>query len=764
MLKVLNIDKVNEIDDIYKIKFEFEKGSYNTYKCENIITYDIESSSGSMQKDGRVIGFSHYKYNNDEEYKKAFDDGVKVAVQYTWQVAVLSSDEEIYVFFGRTIEEFQEFITKLSNEIKRQAVFGFDSIDREYETIQACTSKKYNFKTFMFIHNAGFEFQFLRNCETLTNFKVFARAKRKPIKFTFRLEKMLFEVRDTLSLTQKSLAVWSKELPIKKLEEPKDFYLPIRTPTTPLENEEIQYCINDVVSMIYGVYNYKEKWGTLENIPLTQTGEVRRVLQTEVSSQDFDWASNCELITQSYTKEDYDALRVLFQGGYTHANKMHVGVVCGNELNKVRCFDFASSYPAVMTRFKFPVSIFETCNVEEFHKLEKENVYDSEYRWYANIRLKNVKSKLDNSYWSYSKCLHIKENGEIQAKNLDNGRVVKADTMEIMLTDLDWDTFKKVYSYDEIEVISLKKSKAGYLSKSLILLILKWFANKTSLKGVDEDLYNESKQYINSIFGIMVQKLIDLLIEFNGVDWTSSDYTEAEFYDTLDKLKVDKQFGTYQIGCYVTSWARHELWHFIINLDSKTIYCDTDSCKGFYTDDDLKLFEEYNKNVEIQQKKVAAELGFDVNLFTAKTPKGNIKRLGVMEREGDCIEFCTLGAKRYCANHDGEVECTISGISKKAAANKVKSVKDFDSSVSWNTEESEKNIAYYNDNQPKCIWTDRDGVEYVCEHKYGIAVIPTTFDLSGSEEFAKFCEMLQTGTIDKSDNFYKNDIPIDWYE
>ena len=46
MLRVLNIDKVNEIDDIYKIKCEFEKGSYNTYKCENIITYDIESSSG----------------------------------------------------------------------------------------------------------------------------------------------------------------------------------------------------------------------------------------------------------------------------------------------------------------------------------------------------------------------------------------------------------------------------------------------------------------------------------------------------------------------------------------------------------------------------------------------------------------------------------------------------------------------------------------------------------------------------------------------
>ena len=46
-----------DYDDVYKIKFDFIKGKYNTYKCNTIITYDTETSSGSMQSDHHVLAF-----------------------------------------------------------------------------------------------------------------------------------------------------------------------------------------------------------------------------------------------------------------------------------------------------------------------------------------------------------------------------------------------------------------------------------------------------------------------------------------------------------------------------------------------------------------------------------------------------------------------------------------------------------------------------------------------------------------------------------
>ncbi len=762
----------NNWPDLYDITFKFYKGDFNSYSCQTLMAFDIETSNGWRQPDGTVIGFDHELYNSDESYKNQIDLGEPVSLLYVWQIAIEDTND-IKVFMGRTWDEYEEFIDMLTNEIRRQTVYGLKSINRQVENDFA-RERKHSVSAKIYIHNAGFEFQHLRNIwedefagkgkgRKAKYGNVFARNPRKPMKFSVSINKVRIEHRDSLVLTQKSLRAWCEDekLPVQKLEEPEDYYLVMRTPDTPLTDEEINYSINDVVSMIYGLKKYRDKYGLLNNIPLTQTGAVRAKCRERVCLTNPDWATKCAEITRNYTPQDFKNLCQLFQGGWTHANKMYVDTV----LHDVKCFDFASSYPAVMTTRTFPISQFEQCDVKEFSDLEAQDIHHAKYHWYAKIKVNDFKSKLYNSYWSLSKVC-IGDRPLIEGQVVDNGRLYYAEEATIMVSDLDWDTFKQAYKYESYEVLELYKSEAGYLATELILTILEYFQYKSSLKGdaEKESLYNESKQFINSIYGCAVTKIVTDLITFDGAGWDTTKFNDELFYETIQAAKPENTFLAYQMGIWVTAWARHNLWDFIIKLDRHIAYCDTDSIKGLFDENDIDFIVNYNKTIEALEDDVANKLGFDPNLYTAKTMEGSVKRLGIMERESDCLEFKTLGAKRYVDKVWSKkkqayvVECTIAGLPKEAGEKKLKSVSDFNNNVIWNTRESKKKIAQYNDNQKPCEWRDRDNHPYKSKDKYGICIQPTTFDLSMSDEFIRFLQVLATGKINREDEFF-SDMP-----
>lgn len=771
MIPVVNVTQPSDWDELYNIHFNFcHDKKYKTEKLFNLITFDIETTNGWRQKDGAVIGFDHNKYKNDEEYHKQIDNAEPISLEYIWQYAIEDPNRGPLVFVGRTWDKYFDFTYMLCTEIRRQSVYGQRCITRTYENAYA-QKRKINVQAKIWIHNMSFEFQHLRNVFNDDFGKsrkkygnVFARSSRKPMKAHVNLQGVNIEFRDTLVLTQKSLAAWCKDenLPVQKLKEPDDYYLIMRTPKTRLTQNEIQYSINDVVCMIYGLEKYRNKYcnimnnKSLDEIPLTQTGAVRHTCRERVCAKNPGWAMLCTEITKSYTPDDFRDLCQLFQGGWTHANKVYVN----RKLNNIKCYDFASSYPAVMCSRTYPISKFEDCDLSEFDYLESQDLNNPEYRWYAEIKLKNVKSKLWNSYWSLSKVTVIDKKPQIKGQIVDNGRIYSCSEMTIKVTDLDWDTFKQAYDYDQdtVEVIKLRKAQSGYLCRELILTILEYFAYKTSLKGDPdaESLYVESKQFINSVYGCAVTKIITDLIEFNIDGWHKTECDDIMFQDTIDNVKEEQTFLAYQHGIWVTSWARHNLWDFIIELDKRIVYCDTDSIKGLFNEKDLKFIEKYNKQIEDIENNVAIHLGFDPNLFTATTKKGKIKRLGIMEREDDCQEFKTLGAKRYVDLVDGEIQCTIAGLPKSAGKKKLKSVDEFKDQTMWDTKESEKLTAVYNDNQPDSVWIDRDGNIWHSSDRYGICLAPTTFDLSMSKEFIKFLQVLQTGKIDKDDEFFKD--------
>lgn len=761
----LDLTVPNTLDEIYNIKFEFTDGKYRSRHLQNAIGWDTESSNGFRDPEtNRVHGFDQAKYDrailkthnvpkdkidyDDEDIKYMYfiDECEPVGIIYMWQIAIEDGHGGIYTYIGRTWDEYLNFQMKLTQEIKRQAVFGTKCHNRDYEN-QKVNKMRLNIDMSIFTHNLGHDWQFLRSLhndlfDNAKHTKVFARKSRKPMKASMRLNDVTLIYKDTLSLTQKSLRAWAEDCPTCPIEKVDDFdYLTIKTPKDKLTDNEIKYGIHDVAIIVYGIEYERNQFEAIENIPITQTGKVRRVLEQKVCRRLPWWAYNCAFITRSYSPEEYRKRIALYQGGYTHGCSLHIGKV-----GTVHMYDFASSYPSSLCTGYYVCEGYEECSVDEFEELAKQDVERPEYRWFAKIRLTNVRSKLSHSYWSSSKCV------ESDKTLIDNGRIRRAGLMTIWATDLDWDTFKNAYAWDTMEVLDLEKGKASLLPREMVNTILDYYSKKTLLKGNEKRIseYIESKEFINSVYGNFVYKLVSDQVYFDG-EWETRRLDvegDTMFYELITQVSDTTANGFFDLGLLCSAIARHRLWEFIIKFDSKCWYMDTDSIKGTFDEEDRKWIESYNQKIEDMENEVAKTLSIDPERFCPKTATGKKKRLGIMEYEGEA-KLKYLGAKRYVTEEDGEIKCTIAGLPKKAGKDKIKSFDDFDNNTLWTTSESHKVCCYYNDNQPERMeWVGRDGDIYFSNDKYGVCLKPVTFDLTMSDEFVAFLNMIFNGKVD----------------
>lgn len=80
------------------------------------------------------------------------------------------------------------------------------------------------------------------------------------------------------------------------------------------------------------------------------------------------------------------------------------------------------------------MSAFKKCNIKNKNQMTNKNAY------ILVVRFTDIKSKYYNDFISYSKCRNI-EKGVY-----DNGRVVSAKSLEITLTDVDFNIILKAYT------------------------------------------------------------------------------------------------------------------------------------------------------------------------------------------------------------------------------------------------------------------------------------------------------------------------------
>ena len=674
------------------------KGQRKQYD-NTIYTFDIETTSYLILNGKQLNTKEYLKLNKqDKENVKA------MATMYIWQFGV---NDEIY--YGRTWHELYLFLQRLE-------WFGTDK------------------KKFVFVHNLSFEFQFLRNIFKFKN--VMARKSHKVMK----CELIDFNIEFRCSYYMTNLPL--KKLPdvynldVEKMVGDLD-YNKIRHSKTELTKKELKYCENDCLV----VYKYIQKelleYGTVKNIPLTSTGHVRRELKERISK---NW--NYKNKVRKAINVDghiYNLLVQAFAGGYTHANWIYANEV----LNNITSYDFTSSYPYVMVTHKFPSKEFKPCKITNRNQMLKSFAYLLKVRFY------NIKCKYYNNFISQSKCIRIK-NGKY-----DNGRIIYAEELEIVLTDIDFYFILHTYNC-QYEILESYYSKYDYLPKDFIEFILEKYINKTKYKNIEEKKveYALEKAKFNSLYGMAVTNNIkDAVIFDNETGWNEIPIKNQEIIDSLEKEKK-QGFLSFAYGVWVTAWARYNLLTNIIEQDKYCCYCDTDSLKLLEGFDKTKI-DNYNKKVIEKIKQVSKDLEIDINKFTPTDSKGIKHTIGLFDFDGFYESFITQGAKKYAYTKyiDKEkikentnvlkiendkaliLEITVAGVPKQGAK-ALKKLEDFKDNFIFDYKYTNKNLLVYNDNMESFKLVDYKGIEQIVNDKYACCLIPTTYELGKSEEYA----------------------------
>lgn len=581
-----------------------------------------------------------------EQNKPKTEEFRPYAFMYHWQFAM--GDD---VYFGRTWEELTNFFDFISYHLQLN----------------------HNTRLPVYVHNLAYEFQFMRRFFVVTD--GFYRDVRKPLK---ALLNDSIELRDSYALSNMSLEKFCKNtegVTHYKLIDTYD-YSKIRTPDTPLTEEEEAYCYNDVRGLAECIRKYMET-DSLSTIPMTSTGFVRRDFRRKYSKNSKlrerfkDTALDAHL---------YGMCRDAFRGGDTHAN-----LLWGRQtVRGVHSYDIKSSYPACMMIDQFPIG--------KFFQVSPRTYFNRDMREFAMLikcRFIGLRytGRNGNPYLPYSRCEAVSKEGRV----IDNGRIMTAAAVQCTLTDIDMKIMKVEYTWDDFYVNEIWASKYGPLPQEFKDTLMEFFRTKTELDGVPEMYYeySKSKNKLNSAYGMMVTDIAKPRINYVHGEYVAE---PLDLESALAKYyKSRNSFLSYQHGVWVTANARLRLRRGLWLVGRDNVYDDTDSikCRGDHRADFARL------NAENEKK--ALEVG-----AYAEAPDGSVKIMGTWEEETPpegYEEFRTLGAKKYIVRTGGRYYSTIAGVSKKAGAEffNREGIDAFE--IGTVIERSGHLVAYYNDDQ-----------------------------------------------------------------
>lgn len=619
------------------------------------------------------------------------DEERPYAFMYHWQFC-MGED----VFFGRTWEELTNFFDWISYHLQLNKYFRLP----------------------VYVHNLSFEFQFMRRFFYVTD--GFYKDIRKPLKV---LLNDCIELRDSYALSNMSLEKFCKNTPNVyhyKLTDTYD-YRKIRTPQTPLTEEEEAYCYNDVRGLSECISEYM-KHDSLAKIPMTSTGFVRRDFRK-------GYAKNKKLrgvFKDTALDENlYNMCKNAFRGGDTHAN-----LKWGRQtVHGVHSFDIKSSYPACMMMDRFPMGKFVKISPRTFFNRDM-----SEFALLIRcrfIRLRYV-GENGNPYLPFSRCEAVapsrKDDKTCQRLVLDNGRIMKAEIVQCTLTDIDLEIMKHEYEYDDFYVKDVWASYYGTLPQEFKNTLMDYFRAKTALDGDPAAYYEyaKAKNKLNSAYGMMVTDIAKPTVTYINGDYKTEPVNLGEALEHYYKSR--NSFLSYQHGVWVTANARYRLRRGLWLVGADNVYDDTDSikCRNDHSAD-FKMLNDENE-------KKAMDLG-----AYAEAPDGTVKILGTWEEETPpegYQEFRTLGAKKYIVKTNDHYYSTIAGVSKKAGEKYFNDHGIDAFEIGTVIENSGHLVAYYNDDQIHKITVD--GCTFTTAAN--IALIDDTYTIGVTGEYLGLLE------------------------
>lgn len=558
----------------------------------------------------------------DIETSKAQFDGNRFSDYQSWMYLWCFQLGEIATVYGRTWMEFATFIVQLDNYISKRGT-----------------------RILCFVHKLAYEFQFLSGVYPFTENDVFATDTNDPL--WCRL--MHIEMRCSYRLSGYSLRDWARimETDHQKAELDHDV---IRYPWTELDDETIRYCAIDVICVVECVTKLQRLYyDTLYSLPYTMIGYIRRRCKRAMRI----WSMSA-LQSMQGDLQTYDRLRECFRGGDVYINEFYRGALLGD----VYSYDISSSYPAVMCTEHFPMSKFKEESVTSIADII--NLVERGRAVICKIGFEEIILK-DTAYpvpyLPYSQCCKPGFTTPRKAVVSGSGRIQGAEYIEVACTDIDLQIIDEQYIYKHAIIYWCMSARYGELPQTLKETIKNLYIRKEDLRGIKKDHleYVHTKQELNSIYGMMAQKVIYNPVLYKDNHWEIEPIDrEAEY-----KKESEKAFLNFAWGCWVTAWGRYRLNELIkIAIQggyNDFVYADTDSVK---TRIPLN-FAAFNDERETEAKR-AGTLAVD--------REGEIHYIGTVNCDGVYQYFKTLRPKCYCRIENGELIITAAGIPKREAS------------------------------------------------------------------------------------------------
>lgn len=661
------------------VNFNNTKAIVKAYNQEDFPYTRIKKANPLISSTKKYI--SHLMTFDIETSTIEKTDGSFEGYMYHWQVCI-----DGFVCFGKTWKEFLTFLKKMNRALK--------NYNEQHKLI-------------CYIHNFSYEFQFLYSWIELTN--VFAIDKRKPLKAISK--DFNIEFRCSYLLSNMNLKKFIENTPNAHYYKGSGDldYKKVFTPKTILTMSELGYCYNDVMGL-YEAILYLLKEDTLESIPLTSTGYVRRECRNNMRKNK---KNRKQFLDLKLDDKLYQLCKDSFRGGNTASNRYKTNFINYD----VSSYDMSSAYPYAMISGLYPITPFQEETITSLDMLDD---YNNRYCTLAYYSFENVKLKkgIPFPYIPYSKCIEfIAPSYDTQFKGKEycyNGRVLEADFIKIAMTNYDYQIFINQYKYDEnnVRVEDFYYSYKGFLPKEFTDTVLEFFTLKSQLKGKEgkEYEYMKSKNKLNSLYGMIVTDIIRQENLFNDQWEKGENSTLEEYYSKRNN------FLTYQWGLFVTAICRTNLQKAIDKIGLDCVYIDTDSLKYCGSHDDV--FEQIN------QEMIDWCIQNDIINYVEV---GNHKYfLGLFDKEKGYDEFVTLGAKKYAFNQNGKIGITVAGLNKKSGAKELE-LKGGLSNFKIGTEffDSGRKTVYYNDDKKHFLIVQGCKIE----NASNIALVDTTYTL-----------------------------------
>lgn len=672
----------------------------------------------------------------DIETTSIYQGEEKRAFMYVWMLDIFDC-----TIIGRT---WQEFVSTINTIVMH---FNLANVKR---------------RAIIYVHNLAYEFQFIR--KWFKWYKVFSLSRRKPL---YALTRTGIEFRCSYRLSGYKLEKVGELVNIPKLTNDFD-YSKVRHSKTPLSPEEINYCIHDVkIVCAYIRQKMKEDDNNISLLPLTKTGYVRRyVREYTLRGKNRCFYKNA-IRSLTLETEEYLMAKRAFAGGYTHASVIHSGIECKD----VTSFDFSSSYPTVLIAEKYPMTKgrkIENISKEDFYEL----MSSERLCCIFTITLTDVHQTFPcESYLSESRCRKI-ENSIV-----NNGRIVKADSLTTDITNVDFNIIREVYKFDVSKIGHLYVYEKYYLPTSFVECILHFYNVKTQLKDIEDKKteYMNGKENLNALFGMCVTDIVRELIEYDtDAGWIPPKKLTDEEYNEFVSNQLDKEnekkgrFLYYLWGVFCTAYARKNLWTGIRECKSDYIYSDTDSVKILNYEKHKEYFDTYNKEILSKLETALNYHKLPVSLIYPKNIKGKTKPLGIWDFDGHYKRFKAVRAKSYIYQYDDDsFGMTVAGLCKRDRTKPITPstqldaidylllhgdpIEQFKGYGSEGDEEPMKIPKEYTgklthtyiDEPFSIIVEDYKGIKCAVHEKSCIHLEPTSFKLTLAEAYSKYLKGVQ---------------------